>query len=103
MGYSYTAKAGATLDAVTKLIRETTSYTASNAMPDGGFWETGRENGDGAITGTVWRPCGADLVRKRGSFRIEPDGTISRFPGLGAALTTKAEAMGAATYKRIYG
>lgn len=103
MGYSYTAKAGYTLDAISALVRETTSYTASNAMPDGGFYETGRERPDGAITGTVYSPCGNDRVMARGSFRIDPDGRIRRFPGLGKALKARAEAKGNMSYLRNHG
>lgn len=45
-----------------------------------------REHRDGAITGQVWRclgpdnPDGSGRARKAGSFRIEPDGTVSRGP-----------------------
>lgn len=101
MGYSSTAKASYTLDAIGKLIAAKTS----NGMPDGGFYEVGREQADGAITGTVYRTWPALPLRceRRGSFRIEPDGAVKRFPGLPAALLRKAEQMGAATYKANYG
>lgn len=51
MGYSCTAKASFTAEGVRNEIDSKTS----NAMPDGGFWEIGREQSDGSITGTVWR------------------------------------------------
>lgn len=55
------------------------------------FHEIGRENPDGAVTGTVWmavdrfprataEPGVCGRVRQAGSFRIEPDGTVTRFP-----------------------
>ena len=45
------------------------------------FYERGRENADGAITGGVyeWRESD-NLARYVGSFRIEPDGRASRAP-----------------------
>ena len=100
MGYSCTAAASFTMDAIGKLI----GGIASNAMPDGGFYERGREQPDGAMTGTVWASIAGDPnhCRKRGGFRINPDGKVARFPGLNRGLLTKAERMGAKEYKRIY-
>lgn len=46
------------------------------------FFERGRENADGAITGTLMEMLPNDYCRKAGSVRIEPDGTLSRFPRL---------------------
>jgi len=45
------------------------------------FWEIGRENHDGAITGTIWKflPDGVH-VRRSGTFRIEGDGEVSPRP-----------------------
>lgn len=100
MGYSYAARAGYTLDSIGKLINVKTS----NGMPDGGFYETGREQADGAITGTVWKPIpGSTHVTKRGSFRIDPNGKVARFPGLSRALIKQAEEMGEAEYHRRHG
>ncbi len=55
MGYSCAAKARYTLDKLSELI----AAPMSNGMPDGGLYEHGRENADGAITGTVWRKLNA--------------------------------------------
>lgn len=45
------------------------------------FFETSRrEHDDGAITGTTWRVLPTGFVRKAGSFRIEGNGDIARFP-----------------------
>lgn len=45
------------------------------------FYQIGRENRDGSITGTVFRflPDG-EHVTKAGSFRINADGTVARKP-----------------------
>lgn len=99
MGCSYSAKAGYTLDAINVLIGTTTS----NGMPDGGFYEHGRERADGAITGTVYRSVDAGHCRRCGSFRIEASGKVKRFPGLPALLLREAEARGAARYAANYG
>lgn len=40
-----------------------------------------REHNGGAITGTVWKYIGEDLVSPAGNFRIEGNGEITRFPG----------------------
>lgn len=44
------------------------------------FDVTRRENAGGAITGTIWKYVDENKVRKSGSFRIEPDGIVSRGP-----------------------
>lgn len=48
MGYSYSAKAGYVMDEIGKAI----GGTCSNSMPDGGFYEYGREQPDGAVVVT---------------------------------------------------
>ncbi len=100
MGYSYTAMAGFTLDAISAILRDEVredeivpaapgSKVGSNSiLRNGGFWETGREQADGSITGTVWKAYAPDpsRVTKAGAFKITPDGRIAFFPG-----TTKSE------------
>jgi hypothetical protein len=104
MGYSYTTRAGYTLDAITALVSEhRPDLKASNSTPEGGFWETGREQKDGAITGTVWRPTGIRGFVCRGSFRIGPDGAIVRFPALAPEFKHKAETAAAARYAANHG
>lgn len=41
------------------------------------FYDIGRETRDGAIVGQVFSMTSG---RKVGTFRIEPDGSVSRFP-----------------------
>ena len=116
MGYSCTAKASFTEEGVSHFIAiEFPALKSSNAMPDGGFYERGREQDDGSITGTVWRLLNAkekrqwahlpdvdERVHKRGSYRIDPEGKIVRWPGLNPLLKAKAEAYGAKKYKEAY-
>jgi hypothetical protein len=104
MGYSYAAKAGLTLDALATILRG--KCPSSNSIEKtGGFWEYGREQADGAITGTVVKPWKHDpeKVVKAGTFRIEPDGTITRFPGATKEERMAAESVGAEEYRKRYG
>lgn len=112
MGWSCTRAANMTLDAIQQAI----GATSSNGMPDGGFYEIGRENEDGAITGTVWRLLNANerlkyahlpnvetRVLKRGSFRIDSNGKVRRFHGLDTKLLRAAETRGVALERVRYG
>lgn len=80
MGYSCTADASHALG----LLRHAfTDGTTGNGLRIGafkGFYEVGKEQADGAITGTVFEDVGIGFSRKCGSFRVEPDGYVSRFP-----------------------
>lgn len=93
MGYSCSTKAGNKLEAMFE--KDVTGCKSNNGwIGTKGyycFYEIGRENSDGAITGSVHRSdakneksAGSGNCRcyKIGSFRIEPDGTITRFPHL---------------------
>ena len=94
MSYSCSKKAGDTLENINNVLQS--EY--SNQLPTtktgdiidftvpNGFFEVGKENYDGAITGTVWKfqgtfdDTGKFNCKKSGSFRIEPTGFITRFP-----------------------
>lgn len=104
MGYSCNAASAYALDWIRDNVSLALPAKSSNGMPDGGFWEVGRENADGAITGTVWKPWAVDPLRvvRRGGFRIEPDGRVSRFPGLSAAERAKASEAGRTGYRASY-
>lgn len=99
MGYSCTAAASKTEGLWEKACREQTG--SSNVFRQrlrGGptrtfFYERGKEQDDGAITGPVFefvtragRPIAGDvntaggLAKRSGSYRIEPDGTVTRAP-----------------------
>ena len=94
MGYSCAAKA----DYVLNTFRGDGESSNTWRGPDGReyFYEVGRENRDGAITGSVW--C-MDGYRK-GSFRIARDGRIERAPcGLKDRLS---EVVGIANYLKAH-
>lgn len=81
MGYSCTTAADNTLSGIMAL----SGSTSSNAWEHDGFkwfYSIGRENADGAITGSVYKINTHNKYFKAGSFRIEADGSVSRFPGL---------------------
>lgn len=88
MGYSCTAAADRTLDAISEACyRQTKTRNVYRHNGRDLFWEVGRENADGAITGTIYRLSGPlgnpkTTITKAGSFRINPNGTIARGVGL---------------------
>lgn len=95
MGYSLTKAANNKLNA----IMANGGDASSNAWFDNNgnkyFYEIGRENNDGAFTGSVWKfiTSGqyAGRVKRSGSIRISPNGKVVRFPGMNSAM--KAAAM----------
>lgn len=104
MGYSSSAIASEVLTALMTIVKDTPS---SNVWRDH-FYEIGRENGDGAITGKVWRftsgKFGDDkrMAVSAGSFRINANGKIVRFPATTAKERRQAENAGAKRYQEIF-
>lgn len=99
MGYSCTASADDTFREWTQVCKETTGM-GNVYLHNGNKYclEIGREQRDGAITGTVLRlefngtdENGRDthLGYSSGTFRIEPDGTVKRYPSGMKKLTEK--------------
>ena len=91
MGYSCTAKAHEALRRVMEVLqargyglRHDGRLLANGWKTSRGehFYEIGREHLDGAMTGPVFRVLRNGRASRIGSFRIEPDGKIRRFPGL---------------------
>lgn len=87
MGYSCSAKAScverAIMNAITDPVGVSNMWMYKSEVY---FVERGREQPDGAITGTVLIQTkvidGESYFKNRGSMRIEADGTITRFTGL---------------------
>ena len=90
MGYSLSQRANDRLN----MIMDSNGDDSSNTWFDdkGGryFYEIGRENSDGAFTGSVWKFITegqyAGRAKKAGSIRIEANGTVTRFPGRNKAM-----------------
>lgn len=103
MGYSCTAKASYVMQALERAICTHGSSNVFINLPHKYMFECGRENSDGAITGTVMVFLDNDHVRKVGSYRIEPDGTITRFYGTSAKERKTAMEAGLARFHEIHG
>ena len=106
MGYSYNALAGFALDKIADNIGCGKDGLPSNTFVVDGvqfFYELGREQADGAITGVVWKflPDGVH-VRKAGSIRIEPDGVITRFPKSKKNMRTLSTIQAVAKFREVY-
>jgi len=88
MGWSATAKACQVEQEWAQACHAQTGQ--SNVYETSGkrfFYDTGREQRDGAITGQVFRMLPDGFAVRSGSFRIEADGTVTRYPtGLRKAL-----------------
>lgn len=88
MGWSARREACDTFDAWSRACVALSGSQNVYETPRGRyFFERGREQSDGAITGQVFRFVDSDRVVRATSFRIEPDGTVSRYPtGFRAAI-----------------
>lgn len=87
MGYSAAAAAISVLNTFTTEDATSNTWTYSGKSY---FYEVGKENRDGAVTGSVWRVFSDGRAERAGSFRIEPNGAITRAPfGLGHRLDRK--------------
>jgi hypothetical protein len=106
MGYSCSARANCVLDQVEKLD-EFDRYSSNYKY----ILQIGKENKDGAITGTVyeftgpWSQDKKDLLqtrpcKKTGSFRINPNGSIARLPGVSKRLYGVLEIAGIEAFDR---
>ena len=106
MGYSASTKAFNSLEALIIQLKSASPETEStNSWMVGYkkyFYEIGKEQRDGAITGIVWRYFG-ERVRKSGGLRIERSGKIIRFPSSTITQRHVAETDGLAEFARIFG
>ena len=98
MGWSCRTEAMQTMRAIERVMEKKGSTFSNELITPtwrGMYEYSRREHADGAITGTVFRNVGKGYVRKVGSFRINPDGDIARFPGISlqeqAYIHTQAE------------
>jgi len=82
MGWSCREKAGKTMDKWTAACVHASGQQNTFSMRGRHyFWERSRtEHADGAITGSVWRMQDDGRCKRTGTFRIEPEGHVSRAP-----------------------
>lgn len=107
MGYSCTAIANIVMDAAVSILQARMGDCGGSSNAFGSpevnyFVEIGREQTDGSITGTTFKSI-ANMCRKAGSFKINGDGTIARFPMMTKAEKTQAEQAGAEVFELTYG
>jgi len=104
MGYSVSAKADYVMTALLAELQMAGPAKASNGWTIGKreyFEEVGKENDDGAMTGTIHQIKNG-LCYKAGSFRIEPDGKISRFPASNKQQRESAIIAGLIEYHKLH-
>lgn len=82
MGYSCTQDATFTLGVICHMFAKGDSSNTLTIKGQQYFFERGREQADGAITGPLFLMLDNGYARPAGSYRINGDGSIARFPGL---------------------
>src|ERR1700733_5435331 len=82
MGYSCTKDAANMLGVIGRMFATDGNPNILTIGKDQYFFERGKEQEDGAITGSLFVCLPDDFARKVGNVRIEPDGTLTRFPHL---------------------
>lgn len=104
MGWSCTAAAGTVMDAWTAACRKSSGGSSNTFVGEDGasyFWETDSEEyADGSVTGKVFKMAGSHkggggggTCRFVNSFRIAPDGTVTKTCAfLGKVAMSLAEA-----------
>ena len=105
MSYLSTIKAGNVLEELIIQLQTAEDAKTSNNYTVNGkhyFYEIGRENRDGAITGVCYKETTPGYCVRAGSFRIEPDGKITRFPGSNASQRSVAETAGLIKYHETF-
>lgn len=106
MGYSCSSKSNYVLDALIVQLQVAYEGGSTNSWIHKGrayFHETGKENRDGAITGSVWKINIDNTCTNKGSYRIEPNGLISRFPTSNKTERNSAMTTGLVKFHEIYG
>jgi len=106
MGYSCNARCSYVMDSISNWIYEKGNTGSSNTWktPKGTFfYERGRENKDGAITGTVFKMTDEGMHCKAvGSYKIDPNGKIVRFAHIPKEVKKDAEKYGEKKYKEFH-
>jgi len=91
MGYSCTVNANNTLGVIEHMFATDGNPNILTIRGRQYFFERGREQEDGAITGQLMHMLPGDCCERAGSVKIAADGSIIRFPAL--TSTEKREAM----------
>jgi hypothetical protein len=87
MGYSCTRNA---MNRLNFMFSEHDNSLPSNTWKkkDGTeyFYEIGKENANGAITGAVWLAKKSGYAYRAGSFKIDSEGKVLRFPHMNTTM-----------------
>lgn len=109
MGYSCTAKASYVSEALLVQLQAGTEFENKNQNSwsrnsRSYFFEIGREQPDGSVTGIVWA-LNADgkTCRKAGSAKIAADGSIPYFPTSTRAHRESAVTTGLIKFHEVFG
>ncbi len=90
-GWSCTQAAGRVLDAWVKFCLEQSGQQNVFSTPRGqAFWETGREQADGSIVGSIYYMDGS----RGGSFKIDADGNVVTAPAALKNVTARRRTAG---------
>lgn len=108
MGYSHAAISGFALDSMLRQLQENNAGKGDtfNGWKYKGvdyFYEQGRENYDGSITGSVWKflPDGLH-ARRAGCIKIDSRGNVVKFTTSSKIQREKAKEWADSEMKRIY-
>lgn len=105
MGRSYTVMAGESLKAIFNILKEADEESSNvfYVKEIKCFYELGKENEDGSITGTIYKFINTTHILPAGNFKIDPEGNILRFYGSTKLQRIEARATALAEYSRIFG
>ena len=106
MGYSCSAMASLVLDGIMSNVSHVNNCSNVWSYKNVAYmYERGREQNDGAITGTIskFTDPNCTMAVRVGSFRIEGDGMITRFPGTSKNAKNSAIFWASFEYIRRFG
>lgn len=107
MGWSCSAAASFTLGEIQKAQEAAGCKTSNGIMMNDkhvAFWETGTEQEDGAITGSVYALThNGESCNYIGGFRIESNGYVTRFPRISRRVATMCQHTAAKRFREVYG
>jgi len=116
MGYSCTVLASYASEKMVQLLQAQHGDCGGSSNTWGGknagdlYWfeERGREQDDGAVTGSIFKgittePGKPGSCRKCGTYRVNPNGTVARWPGSTKEQREYANLHAQAEFARVFG
>jgi hypothetical protein len=81
MGYSCASKAACRIEVISEVcIQQTGSHNVYLAKGKRYFFQVGKEQSDGSITGSIWLLTSENFCKKTANFKICPEGRLVRGP-----------------------